>query len=194
MPHGHPPGIRMEYKLKRVGRELVMPGKVIDFYRDTMELPDGRIEKWDYIDHKRGGACIVPVLPDGRILMIHQYRPAIDRETLELPAGARDSIQEDTAVTAARELEEETGYRSDKITLLLKLRSAVAYCSEFTDVYLAEDLIPIGGQHLDEAEEIRIEAFDLDTLLEKIYSGQIQDAKTAAGILAYSTRLYKEGK
>lgn len=194
MPHGHPPGIRMEYKLKRVGRELVMPGKVIDFYRDTMELPDGRIEKWDYIDHKRGGACIVPVLPDGRILMIHQYRPAIDRETLELPAGARDSIQEDTAVTAARELEEETGYRSDKITLLLKLKSAVAYCSEFTDVYLAEDLIPIGGQHLDEAEEIRIEAFDLDTLLEKIYSGQIQDAKTAAGILAYSTRLYKEGK
>lgn len=194
MPHGHPPGIRMEYKLKRVGRELVMPGKVIDFYRDTMELPDGRIEKWDYIDHKRGGACIVPVLPDGRILMIHQYRPAIDRETLELPAGARDSIQEDTAVTAARELEEETGYRSDKITLLLKLRSAVAYCSEFTDVYLAEDLIPIGGQHLDEAEEIRIEAFGLDTLLEKIYSGQIQDAKTAAGILAYSTRLYKEGK
>lgn len=194
MPHGHPPGIRMEYKLKRVGRELVMPGKVIDFYRDTMELPDGRIEKWDYIDHKRGGACIVPVLPDGRILMIHQYRPAIDRETLELPAGARDSIQEDTTVTAARELEEETGYRSDKITLLLKLKSAVAYCSEFTDVYLAEDLIPIGGQHLDEAEEIRIEAFDLDTLLEKIYSGQIQDAKTAAGILAYSTRLYKEGK
>ena len=194
MPHGHPPGIRMEYKLKRVGRELVMPGKVIDFYRDTMELPDGRIEKWDYIDHKRGGACIVAVLPDGRILMIHQYRPAIDRETLELPAGARDSIQEDTAVTAARELEEETGYRSDKITLLLKLKSAVAYCSEFTDVYLAEDLIPIGGQHLDEAEEIRIEAFDLDTLLEKIYSGQIQDAKTAAGILAYSTRLYKEGK
>lgn len=194
MPHGHPPGIRMEYKLKRVGRELVMPGKVIDFYRDTMELPDGRVEKWDYIDHKRGGACIVPVLPDGRILMIHQYRPAIDRETLELPAGARDSIQEDTAVTAARELEEETGYRSDKITLLLKLKSAVAYCSEFTDVYLAENLIPIGGQHLDEAEEIRIEAFDLDTLLEKIYSGQIQDAKTAAGILAYSTRLYKEGK
>ena len=174
----------MEYKLKRVGRELVMPGKVIDFYRDTMELPDGRIEKWDYIDHKRGGACIVPVLPDGRILMIHQYRPAIDR----------DSLQEDTAVTAARELEEETGYRSDNIIPLLKLKSAVAYCSEFTDVYLAENLVPIGGQHLDEAEEIRIEAFELDTLLEMIYSGQIQDAKTAAGILAYSTRLYKKGK
>ena len=184
----------MEYKLKRVGRELVMPGKVIDFYRDTMELPDGRIEKWDYIDHKRGGACIVPVLPDGRILMIHQYRPAIDRETLELPAGARDSLQEDTAVTAARELEEETGYRSDNIIPLLKLKSAVAYCSEFTDVYLAENLVPIGGQHLDEAEEIRIEAFELDTLLVMIYSGQIQDAKTAAGILAYSTRLYKKGK
>ena len=158
----------MEHKLRRLDRKLAYKGGVLTFYRDTMELPDGKIEQWDFIDHPRGGACIVPVLPDGRILMIRQMRPAIDRETLELPAGARDSLTEDT---------------------LIKLKTAVAYCSEFTDVYLAEDLVPADGQHLDEAEEINVEAFPLQTLMEKIYAGEIQDAKTVAGIMAYAAKI-----
>ena len=182
----------MEHRLKRLARNLAYKGSVLTFYRDTMQLPDGKIEQWDFIDHPRGGACIVPVLPDGRILMIHQMRPAIDRETIELPAGARDSHTEDTACTAARELREETGYTSDKISLLVKLKTAVAYCSEFTDVYLAEDLIPADGQHLDEAEEINVEAFPLETLLGKIYAGEIQDAKTVAGIMAYAVRICRK--
>lgn len=175
----------MDYKLRRIKRELVCPGKVLDFYRDTMELPDGKIEEWDFVHHKKGGACIVPVLPDGRILMIRQYRPAIDRETLELPAGARDSLTEDTALTAARELKEETGYTSDNITFLARIRSAVAYCSEFTDIYLARDLRPAGGQELDEAEEIRVQPYALEELCRRIYAGEIEDAKTVAGIMAY---------
>ena len=182
----------MEHKLRRLDRKLAYKGGVLTFYRDTMELPDGKIEQWDFIDHPRGGACIVPVLPDGRILMIRQMRPAIDRETLELPAGARDSLTEDTADTAARELREETGYTSDKISPLIKLKTAVAYCSEFTDVYLAEDLVPADGQHLDEAEEINVEAFPLEILTEKIYAGEIQDAKTVAGIMAYAATIGRD--
>ncbi|MDO4621888.1 MAG: NUDIX hydrolase [Eubacteriales bacterium] len=178
----------MEHQLRRVERTLVYKGSVLDIYQDTMVLPGGKTEKWDFVSHRKGGACIVPVLPDGRILMIHQYRPAIDRETLELPAGARNSVDEDTAVTAARELEEETGYRAGRLTRLLQLKTAVAYCNEFTDVYLAEELERIGGQQLDEAEEIRVEAFSLQDLLGRIYAGQIQDSKTAAGILAYAAK------
>lgn len=184
----------MEYGLKRLGRELVYPGKVLNFYKDTMELPDGRIEEWDYLEHKRGGACVVPVLEDGRILMIRQYRPAVDRETLELPAGARDrdpgtGQMENPSLTAARELREETGYMSDSITHLISLRTAVAYCSEFTEVYLAEHLRPVGDQILDEAEEIRIVPCPLEDLLDRIYQGKIQDAKTVAGIMAYHSML-----
>ena len=79
----------MDYKLRRLDRTLASPGKVLEFYRDRVQLPDGQQENWDFVHHKRGGgACVVPVLPDGRILLIHQYRPAVDRETTELPAGA----------------------------------------------------------------------------------------------------------
>jgi ADP-ribose pyrophosphatase len=181
----------MEYKLRRLNRELASPGKALDFYRDTMELPDGRTEKWDFVCHKRGGgACVVPVLPDGRILMIHQYRPAVDRETTELPAGAFDADDPDFADTASRELEEETGYRCGKITRLIRLDTAVAWCNEKVEVYLAEDLVRNGEQSLDEAEEIGVEAIPLSELARRIFAGELRDAKTVAGILAYMAVLY----
>ncbi|MEE3421008.1 MAG: NUDIX hydrolase [Lachnospiraceae bacterium] len=177
----------MSDKVKRVDRELVYSGSVLDMYQDTMEMPDGNTKKWDFIAHRKGGAAVVPVLPDGRILMIHQYRPAINRATIEIPAGARNDVDEPTVATAKRELREETGYTSKDLRLLLKLKTAVAYCDEFTDVYLAENIEKIGKQKLDEAEDIRVEAFHLKDLLVKIYGGTLQDSKTVAGILAYAT-------
>lgn len=175
--------------LKRLSRSLAYSGSVVDVYQDTMELPDGCIQKWDFVCHKKGGgACIVPVLADGRILMVRQYRPAIDRETLELPAGAVDAEDATTEDTARRELREETGYTAEKWKLLLRLKTAVAYCNEYTDVYLASELKDFHGQALDEAEEIRLRAIEPEVLLQDIYSGRIQDSKTVAGILAYTNR------
>ena len=71
--------------------------------------------------------------------MVTQYRPALGRMTLEIPAGSRDSVEEDTAVCAARELEEETGYKAGRMEPLLSLRTTVAFCNEMIDVYLARD-------------------------------------------------------
>ena len=176
----------MKYKLRRLNRELASRGKVLEFYRDTMELPDGKIELWDFVHHtKGGGACVVPVLPDGRVLMIHQYRPMNERETTELPAGAFDADDPDFAVTASRELEEETGDRCGEIRRLVRLDTAVAWCDERVEVYLAEELEKVGGQKLDEAEEIRVEAIPVEELKRRIFAGEIRDAKTVAGILAY---------
>ena len=177
-------------KIKRVNRELVYKGTILDIYKDTMDVGNGKTEEWDFVSHRKGAACVLPVLPDGRILMVHQYRNALERDTIEVPAGARDDVNEDTAVCAARELEEETGYRSENLSFLLSLRTTVAFCDEQVDVYLAEDLVP-GEQHLDDAEDIRVEAFELEHLLEMIYQGIIQDAKTVAAILAYSLRIFK---
>lgn len=176
----------MQHKIRRLKREKVCEGSVFDFYQDTMQLPDGNTEQWDFVAHKRvGGAAVVPVLPDGRILLIRQYRPAVDRDTLELPAGARDAKNEDPKFTAARELREETGYSSNEITSLIRLKTATSWSNEETDVFLARNCKKEGGQELDEAEEIRVEVWKVRDLLEKIYSGELQDAKTVAGILAY---------
>ena len=153
----------MEYKLKRLGRELAAPGKALEFYRDDMELPDGKIEKWDFVHHKRGGG----------------------RETTEIPAGAFDAEDPDFAITASRELEEETGYRCGKISRLVRLDTAIAWCDEKVEIYLAEDLVKSGDQNLDDAEEIGLEAIPVEELKRRIFAGEIRDAKTVAGILAY---------
>ena len=180
----------MEHKLRRTDRRLACQGAVLEFYRDSMILPDGAEQTWDYVHHKKGGgACSVPVLSDGSILLIRQFRPAVDRVTLELPAGARDSSGEDPAVTAARELEEETGYRPASMTKLAHILTAVAWCNEATDIYLAEGLEKVSGQHLDEAEEIELCRFTLEERCRKIFAGEIQDAKTVAGIMAYRSLL-----
>ena len=180
----------MSDTIKRLSRELVYKGTILDIYKDTMDVGNGKIEEWDYVAHRKGAACVLPVLPDGKILMVRQYRNALERDTLEVPAGARDSVNEDTMLCAVRELEEETGYKSNKVSKLLSLRTTVAFCNEMVDVYLAEDLVP-GKQQLDDAEDIRVEAFELETLCDMIYQGVIQDAKTVAAILAYSNKIKK---
>ena len=173
-------------EVKRISRTLKYSGTILDVYQDEMLLPNGGTEKWDIVQHRMGAAAIVPVLPDGRIVLVRQYRPALERETLELPAGCRDFPEEDTAICAKRELEEETGYTSESISKLLELKTTVAFCNEMVDIYLARDIVKIHGQRLDAAEEIDVEVWKLDRLLDEIYGGRLQDSKTVAGILAWS--------
>ena len=171
--------------IERIKRELAYKGSIVDFYRDTVRLPNGKIEEWDLVHHRMGAACVVAVDDEGKLVMVHQYRPALNRETLELPAGARDSLKEDTSVCAARELEEETGYRAGKLRKILSLRTTVAFCDEFIDVYLATELTRT-AQHLDEAESIDVEHISLEDALARIDRFEIQDSKTVSGILAYA--------
>lgn len=180
----------MENQIKRIDRTLMHKGAIVDFYSDKMLMPDGRTVDYDLVHHRRGAACVIPVMPDGKLLMVHQYRNALERITTEFPAGARDSTTEDTAICAARELEEETGYKPGKVEYFFSLRPTIAYCDEFIDVYLATDLTE-GVRHLDPDEFVEIETYELDDLIARIFSGEIQDGKTVAGILAYAAKIRK---
>lgn len=175
---------------KRLDRQLVAKGVIIDYYQDTMQIPNGNIAKWDLIDHK-GAAAVVAVRGDGKILMVKQYRNALERETLEIPAGGLNGREEPTDKAASRELEEETGYICSELELLNSIYTTVAFCNEKIDIYLATDLQP-GKQHLDEDEFIDVYAYDLEELKQMIFDGKIQDAKTICGILTYAAKYGEE--
>lgn len=176
----------MDHKIKRIKRELVHKGAIIDMYCDHVEIPNGNIAKWDYIHHK-GAAAVVPVKADGTILMVRQYRNALDRYTLEIPAGALDAVEEPGIACAKRELEEETGYRCEQLDWLISLRTTVAFCNEKIEIFVARDLIAT-KQNLDEDEFLDVLTYTIEELKEKIYAGEIEDSKTIAALLAYDVK------
>ena len=176
-------------EFKRLSRDLVAHGAIIDYYQDTIQVPNGNIVKWDFIKHK-GAAAVVPVDDKGHLIMVKQYRNALDRYTLEIPAGGLNGQAEPTMEAAARELAEETGYTAEHMELLLTIRTTVAFCNEKIDIYLAKGL-KAGKQHLDEDEFVRVGAYTVEELTEKIYAGEIEDSKTIAAILAYKDKYGK---
>ena len=176
--NGKPPVVR-------IGRELKYQGTILKIYEDRV-ISNGHECRWDFIHHD-GAAAVIPVTEEGKILMVRQYRNALDRFTLEIPAGKLDSPDEPTLDCAARELEEETGYRAESMEFLISVDTTIAFCDEHIDIYLARDLKP-SHQHLDEDEVIQVEEWELKDLEEMIFSGKITDAKTMAAILAYARK------
>lgn len=169
----------------RLKRELKYEGTILKIYEDTV-IANGHEAHWDFIHHD-GAAAVLPVADDGRILMVRQYRNALDRSTLEIPAGKLDAPDEPKIECAYRELEEETGYRTEQLEYLMSLNTTVAFCDEAIDIFVARNLIP-SHQHLDEDEVIEVEPWDLKDLLELIYAGKMTDAKTVAAITAYAVK------
>ena len=169
----------------RMDRQLKYTGAILKIYEDTV-IANGHEAHWDFIHHD-GAAAVVPVTDDGKLLMVRQFRNALNRETLEIPAGKLDDPNEPKIECAYRELEEETGYRCEKLEYLMSMNTTVAFCDEAIDIFVARNLIP-SHQHLDEDEFIDLKAYSIEELKEKIFSGEIEDGKTVSSLLAYAAK------
>ncbi|GKX31824.1 ADP-ribose pyrophosphatase [Vallitalea longa] len=176
----------MEKKIERLERKEVFNGKRVKLVIDKLRMPTGKEVNWELVTHP-GAAAIIPVDNEGNIIMVRQYRNAADDYVLEIPAGGLE-VGEDPSICAKRELEEETGYKSDNIEFLLKFYSSIGISDEMISIYVATDLQE-SVQNLDDDEYVTIERYKLDELINMIYTGELTDCKTITGLLAYKCKL-----
>ena len=127
-----------EYKI--LNEKQVFEGTILKFFQHDVQIPNGKVAKWDAIHHG-GAAAVLAVKENGKIIFERQFRGAIGETILEIPAGCKDSPGEDMKVCAARELEEETGYKPRTLYHLLDYLSAPAYTTERIGIYYTEDLV-----------------------------------------------------
>jgi len=165
---------------KEISSEKVFHGKLIELYLDSVELPNGKISTREWINHP-GAACIVPIFNDGKICLIRQFRYGPRKEFFEIPAGKLDN-NELPLDCAKRELEEEIGYYSEKLTFLTNIYPAIGFCNEKMWMFLAENLQP-SKTKLDADEFLDVIPIPFSTALEWVWSGKIVDVKTIIGIL-----------
>lgn len=170
---------------KQISSKTLFDGSFLQFVEDQIEIENTEPliqSKRQYVVHP-GGVCIVPVLPNGDIVMVKQYRTPIGKIIYELPAGKIDK-GEDTLTTAKRELKEETGYSSDEWTEIGETYSSPGYSTELLYIYIAKN-IKEGANNPDPGEIIETVTMPLDEALQKIMNGEIRDAKTINGIFFY---------
>lgn len=171
----------MDLTEKTKKREYIFDGKIIKVRRDEVTLPDGKDAFREVVEH-RGGVCVLALTDDDRVLMVRQYRYPYSEVLPEIPAGKRDSLDEDPLECGKRELKEETGAEAQKFIPLGKLYPSPGYCGEIIWMYAATGLT-FGEQHPDDDEFLCVERIPLEKAVEMIMSGEITDAKTQAAVL-----------
>lgn len=164
---------------KVIRRRMIYRGRIIQLYQETLELGGRRLIR-ETIAHP-GAAVIVPVLPGARIVFVRQYRRAVRRYLLELPAGTLEPGERPVAC-ARRELEEETGWRAGRIRRLGEFFTAPGVLSERMFIFLARDLRP-GAMKLDADEHVEPVVLPLRTAIAQVHRGTIRDGKTIVGLL-----------
>jgi len=159
---------------------LAFEGDFLRLYVDKIRAADGHLGTREYLRHP-GAVMIVPLLPDGQVVLERQFRYPLRRTVIEFPAGKIDA-GENPLACARRELLEETGYRAAKWSYLGGLHNAIAYCDEKIEMYLAEDLTHEGAA-LDAGETLEVFTSTWQQLLLWVRDGTVTDVKTMLGVM-----------
>jgi len=169
-----------------IDRKEIYSGIIVKLHLDTIRLPSGKTALREVVSHP-GGVVALPVLDDGRVLLIRQFRYPLGKFILELPAGKLDHNLPPRD-TIALEIEEECGYRAAALEFQCSFYTSPGISNEIIHFFTARGLTPV-SQSLQEGEHITVEALSLEECLNKMESGEIADAKTILGILWYRRKL-----
>lgn len=161
--------------------ETAWSGKIFDVECLEVKLPNGRVSRRDVVRH-HGAVAIVALTESGKIALVRQYRTALDRVTVEIPAGKLEP-GEDPLDCAKRELKEETGFVAGRIAYLTTIASSCGFSDELIHLYLATQL-SFEGATPDEDEFLNVDLVDVQELVDAVLDGKIEDAKTVVGALA----------
>lgn len=178
-----------DHPFRKTGERIIHEGFVITVANATFEGPNGEHMDRDVVHHP-GAVSVVPVRDDGTVVLVRQFRTAMERMLLEIPAGKRDVAGEPPEVTAHRELAEEVGYLAGSLEPLIVLAHSPGFCDELNHIFLATDLTPteraVDGP---EEEHMTIVEVPLDEVFDLIASGELFDAKSVVGVTLAHHRL-----
>jgi ADP-ribose pyrophosphatase len=166
---------------RTVSSELLFDGKVVHLYFDNITLPDGKPATREYCRHI-GAVCVIPITDNGEVICVRQYRYPFAEVLLEIPAGKLDFKGEPHLDAVKRELREETGAVSGKLTYLGKFYTSPAILDETIHMYMAEEL-SFGDTDFDEDEFIEVVRIPLDEMVQMVMGGEIPDVKTQTAVL-----------
>ena len=168
--------------------DVAWTGRIFNVDRLRVELPDGRAAVRDVVRHP-GAVAIVALTEDGRICLVRQYRTALGRVTVEIPAG-KLAPGEDPLECAGRELLEETGMSAEKIAFLTTIASSAGFCDELIHIYMATGL-EFSRSDPDADEFINVDLVPLGELVDAVLDGRIEDAKTVVGALICDSVMHR---
>jgi ADP-ribose pyrophosphatase len=165
---------------KILSSEPIYDGKLVKLYRETVQLPNGNRAEREIVRHP-GAVAMVPILPTGEVLLVRQYRTAAQRVLLEIPAGTLEP-GEDPRIAAARELQEETGYKPGKLVRLGAEFTAPGYTTEIIYLFVATEL-ESARLDADDDEFIEVVRLPFEEALRQVIAGEIPDGKTQVALL-----------
>lgn len=174
---------------KRLKSTLKYACSFLELYEDHVELSDHKTASRVVIKHV-GGASVLPLTSDNKVILTTQYRYPINQLSIEIPAGKRDFIEEDGLSCAKRELEEETGYQSDHFEHYMTFFPCVGYSDEKLDIFIAKNCYRvINPRRMDEDENISIMILDKQEVKKLLHDGRITDGKTIIALQHYLVNL-----
>lgn len=174
---------------KTVHTQSIFKGKIIDVQVDEVELPNGNKSTRELVKHP-GAVAVVPFTDDGRLVLVRQFRKPLEKEIYEIPAGKLEK-GEDPLVCAQRELEEETGYRTDELTFLTSFYTSPGFADEILHIYEATTLTS-GTFQPDEDEFVEKKLVTLQEGLQLMKDQHIHDAKTVFALLHWQNKVLQQ--